>query len=159
MCEVACSSHHFGAVSPAMARIRVAKLEETGIDMAVACLSCAEKPCLDCVTEALRTGDRGEILLDPDLCNACRICADVCPIGAVGFYEDRPLFCDLCSGAPACVAVCPSGALSYREDFSGIPLHAFLPSQGRPGQRRARYAAEQGAPVRAAWKAGARIDS
>ena len=34
MCEVACSSGHFGAVSPALARIRVAKMDETGIDLA-----------------------------------------------------------------------------------------------------------------------------
>ena len=35
MCEVVCSSHHFGAVSPALTRIKVAKLEEIGLDLAV----------------------------------------------------------------------------------------------------------------------------
>ena len=66
MCEVSCSSNHFGAVSPALSRIRVAKLDEIGIDMAVACFSCVEKPCLACPTEALSVGTQGVVLLDPD---------------------------------------------------------------------------------------------
>ena len=71
MCEVACSSFHFGAVSPALSRIRVAKLEETGIDMAIACVNCLEKPCLECPSQALSVSvDRG-ILLESDLCDAC----------------------------------------------------------------------------------------
>lgn len=159
MCEVACSSFHFGAVSPGLARIRVAKLEETGIDMAVACLSCAEKPCLACPTEALSVGARGEILLDRELCNACKTCAAACPIGAVGFHEEQPLFCDLCGGATACVDVCPSRALSYREDFQEVSLKTFLLSQGSPSQKRAHYAQVQGEPLRQSWKNGARVDS
>ena len=59
MCEVACSAGHFGAVSPALARIRVAKLDEIGIDLAIACFSCTEKPCLECPTEALSVGAHG----------------------------------------------------------------------------------------------------
>jgi carbon-monoxide dehydrogenase iron sulfur subunit len=159
MCEVVCSSFHFGSVSPALARIRVAKLEEIGIDMAVACLSFAEKSCLACPTEALSVGTRGEILLDKELCNACKTCAAACPIGAVGFHEAQPLFCDLCGGATACVDVCPSGALSYREDFREVSLKLFLPCQGNPSQKRAHYAQAQGEPLRQSWKEGARVDS
>ncbi|MFQ5749772.1 MAG: 4Fe-4S binding protein, partial [Planctomycetota bacterium] len=84
MCEVACSSFHFGAVSPALSRIRVAKLEEIGLDMAVACLSCEEKPCLECPTEALSLQADGTILLDPEDCTACGVCVEECPVGAVG---------------------------------------------------------------------------
>ncbi|MBZ5497380.1 MAG: 4Fe-4S dicluster domain-containing protein [Acidobacteriia bacterium] len=159
MCEVTCSSFHFGAVSPVLARIRVAKLEETGIDMAVACLSCAEKPCLACPADALSVGAQGEILLDAERCDTCKTCAEACPIGAVGFYEDRPLFCDLCGGAVACVDACPSRALSYLEAYREIPLKAFLLSTGNPNQRRAGYVGAQGEPLRASWKNGARVDS
>jgi len=159
MCEVACSSFHFGAVSPALSRIRVAKLEEIGLDMAVACLSCSEKPCLECPAEALSVGEKGEILLDVGLCDACEVCVEACPIGAVGFYGDQPLFCNLCGGSTSCVSACPSQALSYREDHKEISLAAFLPSKGNPGQKRGQYARVEGEPLRESWRNGVRIDS
>jgi Fe-S-cluster-containing hydrogenase component 2 len=158
-CEVTCSSFHAGAVSPALARIRVAKLEELGLDMAVACASCLEKPCLECPTEALSVGERGEILLDGTLCNACKTCVDACPIGAVGFFDDLPLICDLCGGDISCVKACPSGALSYRADHRDLSLHAFMPSKGNPSERRAQCVRVQGEPIREGWKNGARVDS
>lgn len=158
MCEVACSTHHFGAVSPVMSRIRVAKLEQTGIETAVACLSCTERYCLVCTTDALSVADNGVILLDADLCSACKLCMEACPIGAVGFYDDLPLFCDLCDGATPCVHVCPSGALTDRNGEE-VSLAAFERSEGHEGQRRARFARVQGRPVRESWQSGRRVDS
>ncbi len=157
-CEVTCSSFHFGAVSPALSRIRVAKLEEIGIDMAVACLSCLEKSCLVCPTDALSVGEKGEIILDAELCNACELCIDACRVGAVGFYDGLPLFCDLCEGAILCVSTCPRGALSYREGEE-ISLEAFQQSEGGASQRRALYADVQAEPVREGWQNGVRVDS
>ena len=159
MCEVACSAFHYGAVSPALARIRVAKLEEIGVDMAVACLSCEEKPCLECPTEALSREADGTILLDADLCSACEVCVEACPVGAVGFHDDRPLFCDLCGGETSCVSACPSGALSYREETKEVSLRPFLQFVGRRAERRARYVGVLAKPIRAAWKNGARVDA
>jgi carbon-monoxide dehydrogenase iron sulfur subunit len=158
MCEVACSTFHFGAVSPALARIRVAKLEESGIDLSVACLSCLEKPCLECPTDALSPGLSGEILLDAGLCNACEACVEACPIGAVGFHQDHPLFCDLCGGALSCVAACPSLALTYDEAHRGVSLAAFIPGTGIPAVRRADYARAQAKALRDRWAKGERID-
>lgn len=159
MCEVACSSFHFGAVSPALSRIRVAKLEEIGVDMAVACLSCVEKPCLECPTEALCVGEKGAIHVDVELCTACRECVEACPVGAIGFDDDRPLFCDLCEGATSCVNACPSGALSYREEHTQVSLDAFLQSQGHPNWKRSQYVEVQAEPIREGWKNGVRVDS
>ena len=65
-CEVACAEFHFGAVSPTLSRIRVAKLESIGIDMSVACVSCIEKSCLICPRDALSSAEDGTILLDAD---------------------------------------------------------------------------------------------
>ncbi len=157
MCEVACSSHHFGAVSPGLARIRVAKLEELGIDLAVVCVSCAGKTCLACPTGALAVGTRGIIVLDTDLCNACETCVDSCPIGAIGFHEGLPLICDLCEGDPACVHVCPSRSLSFREDYREVPLDGHTPTGVKSSQKRAGLALAQGAPLRARWKNGERL--
>ena len=159
MCEVACSTRHFGAVSPAMARIRVAKLEESGIDLAITCVSCVEKFCLTCPSDALVTGARGEIRVDPESCNACLTCVEACPIGAAGFYGGQPLFCDLCGGEPACVIACPTAALSCRDDYLDTPLRAFSGFRGSSSQKRARFAQAQGEPVRSGWKEGRRIDS
>lgn len=159
MCEVACSSYHFGAVLPALSRIRVAKLEEVGIESAVVCLSCLEKPCLDCPNEALSAGRNGQILLDIQLCSGCRECVEACPIGAAGFHDDQPLFCDLCSGEISCVHVCPTAALSYREEYKDISLGFFMPSEGNGAQRRTRYVDVQGEAVRERWRKGARVDS
>jgi carbon-monoxide dehydrogenase iron sulfur subunit len=159
MCEVVCSSFHFEAVSPALARVRVAKLEEVGLDMAVACLSCLEKPCLQCPTHALTVSDKGVILLDAELCSGCKVCADACPIGAVGLYRDQPIFCDLCGGAISCVHACPSRSLSYSDECRDTSLEAFLASEGNPSQKRARFVEEQGKPLREIWKKGGRVDS
>jgi carbon-monoxide dehydrogenase iron sulfur subunit len=159
ICEVACSLAHFGAVSPALSRIRVAKLEETGIDFAVACVSCAEKPCLHCPNEALSVGSRGQILLESEACNGCGTCVDACPIGAVGFRDGLPLFCDLCGGEPACVPACPNRALTAPEEAGAISLAACLDVSGGAAERRARYAHTRGEAMRAGWIAGRRVDS
>ena len=158
MCEVTCASFHFGAVSPALSRIRVAKLEETGIEAAVLCSSCLEKPCLDCPSQALSVDPKGPIVVDVQLCNGCRICVDACPIGAAGFYNDQPLFCDLCGGEVSCVGICPSSALFYREEYRDVSLRRFEPSEGNAAQRRTKCVRLQGEAVRKRWEQGARVD-
>ena len=156
MCEVVCGDFHFMAVSPALSRIRVAKIEETGIDVAIACVGCAEKPCLECPTEALSVGYRGEICLDEDLCTGCAECVSACPIGAIGFHDDQPLFCDLCEGTPTCVMICPTEALLVEEDLKPS-LSEFLEFEGTPAQRRVNYARIQAKPIREKWLAGWRL--
>lgn len=127
--------------------------------MAVACLSCEEKPCLECPTQALSVGEHGEILLVRDQCSGCRECAENCPVGAVGFHDDLPLFCDLCDGTTSCVSTCPSGALSYRDDGQEESLEDFLYARGGRNEKRARPVMVQAEPIRQAWKSGQRIDS
>jgi len=157
MCEVICASVHFGAVSPGLSRIRVAKLEETGVETAVSCVSCRERPCLECPTGALSVGDCGQIAIEEALCGGCRECVEACPIGAVGFYGNLPLFCDLCEGASSCVTVCPSGALSFRPEYRDISLESFSQSEGNPAQKRAAYTRILGEPMRESWRNGARV--
>jgi Fe-S-cluster-containing hydrogenase component 2 len=133
-------------------------MDEIGIDLAIACFSCNEKPCLECPTEALSVGARGEIVLDPDYCDACGLCAEACPVGAVGFYDQEPLFCDLCDGSPSCVAVCPSEALSCQAGKE-MSLAPFLEMEGSPAQKRVHFATIMAEPLREAWAEGRRVDS
>jgi Fe-S-cluster-containing hydrogenase component 2 len=154
---VACSVEHFGAVSPALSRIRVAKLEETGIDLAIACAGCVERFCLECPSDALSIGSRGEMRLDSGMCNSCGICADACPIGAVGFHEGQPLICDLCGGRVVCIAACPNHALSVCENVA-VTLEEFRAFQGNAAERRALHAQARGRWLRESWRKGMRVD-
>lgn len=158
MCEVTCSDGHFGGVSPVLSRIRVAKLEAIGIDMAISCLGCQEQPCLECVTGALSVGTMGQIVVDSDGCNGCGECVEACPVGAIGFHDDEPLFCDLCEGTPSCVATCPTGALTDERD-ERVSLAPFMKAVGNPAQKRAQYAKVMANPIRKAWESGRRVDS
>jgi len=156
MCEVACADFHYTAISPKLARIRVAKIEDIGIDVAIACVGCAEKPCLDCPTEALSVQASGEIVVDKDLCTGCMECVNACPIGAVGFHDDHPLFCDLCGITPACTMICPTEALVF-EKKEQPSLEEFLEIEGSPSQKRVHYANVQAEPIRKKWMEGWRL--
>ena len=156
MCEVACSDFHFGAVSPVLSRIRVGKIEEIGIDLAITCVGCAEKPCLECPTDALAVGEHGQICLDEDACTGCEECVGACPIGAIGYFEDSPLFCDLCGGTPTCIDVCPTEALVLDKEQEPS-LAEFLEFEGTPTQRRVNYTKVKSEPVREKWLAGWRL--
>jgi len=154
---VACADFHYSAVSPVLSRIRVAKLESIGIDMSITCVSCVEKSCLICPVDALTVADDGTIAVDTDDCDGCEVCVDACPIGAVGFHDETPLFCDLCEGELSCVKACPSAALSFRET-GGVSLQAWQNAAGNPATKRAAYALAMGEEVRREWLAGRRVD-
>jgi len=58
----------------------------------------------------------GEIELDPDRCNGCRACSEICPVGVYGELdsEKKITFLDrkACFACSACVMQCPEDALS-----------------------------------------------
>ncbi|NLB88946.1 MAG: 4Fe-4S binding protein [Syntrophomonadaceae bacterium] len=50
-----------------------------------------------------------------ELCSACGLCADVCPVEAIsqiGVYEINP---ELCTSCGLCEEDCPSNAISFEE--------------------------------------------
>ena len=62
---------------------------------------------------------RGYPELRPDKCPpGCRICADVCPHGAIttGTGQDLSLDMGKCLFCPECAAACPHGAVSFSRD-------------------------------------------
>ncbi|NOX45250.1 MAG: CoB--CoM heterodisulfide reductase iron-sulfur subunit A family protein [Caldiserica bacterium] len=52
--------------------------------------------------------------VDGELCSGCKVCAPLCPYGAIEVGETAQVNELLCEGCGTCVAACPSGALSLR---------------------------------------------
>jgi Fe-S-cluster-containing hydrogenase component 2 len=134
-----------------VARIKVVKLEETGIDFPVSCLACEERHCTDCPQSAMTIGPLGEIVIDADSCIGCGTCEELCPIGAIEMHEDFPYVCDLCRGDPRCVKACTMGALTFspgKKDEVSLKAHDKDLS---PEEKRVRFAVSSMEPFREKW--------
>ena len=90
------------------------------------CRHCNPAPCeMACITRAIfRHEDTGIVLINPDRCINCGMCAMACPFGVIRYhiYADRRMSahkCDQCIArqkegkVPACVEACKVGALIY----------------------------------------------
>ncbi len=53
--------------------------------------------------------------VDPEKCDACGVCQDVCPDGAISVDQTAQVDRERCTGCGRCVAECPQGALSLRK--------------------------------------------
>jgi NAD-dependent dihydropyrimidine dehydrogenase PreA subunit len=63
------------------------------------------------------------VAIDSDLCNACGVCADVCPFESLKVNGCVTLDWDKCMGCGVCVDQCATGALTLvREERKGMPL-------------------------------------
>jgi Fe-S-cluster-containing dehydrogenase component len=90
------------------------------------CLHCADAPCVTvCPTGAShKRVEDGIVLLDPDTCIGCGLCAWACPYGACTLDRSAGVMrkCTLCADriddqglpqaerVPVCVTACPTGA-------------------------------------------------
>ncbi|MGE5483822.1 MAG: 4Fe-4S dicluster domain-containing protein [Ignavibacteriales bacterium] len=121
-CEMACSVAHEGKFGTSLSRIRVAKLETSGIDAPVVCRQCSNAPCAKvCPVGAISVSQNtGAKTVDPVLCIGCGACVEACPFGAMSLHPEdgRAIVCDLCDGNPRCVERCPLDALRYEDALS-----------------------------------------
>ena len=123
--------------------------EAGGVMVASACMHCVDPVCkIGCPTGAIhREGAGGQVVINPDTCIGCGLCAQSCPYGTiqmVALHDDeglpivtketgapvrRATKCDLCidqPGGPACVSACPHDAL-IRADMRQVDaLTAWL---------------------------------
>jgi carbon-monoxide dehydrogenase iron sulfur subunit len=139
-CEFACAVEHSANRDPISAvfesirprsRIHVMPGSTGDTSFPNRCRHCNPAPCEHvCPTGAI-TRDAGHdlVLVAPQRCIACAMCAMVCPFDAITFYEQgdgmparaAALKCDGCvdrvtaGDEPACVAACKTGALVFGE--------------------------------------------
>ena len=136
-CEIACAiqqhpSHSLYALvgdKKTQVNVRVLGVEHEAFP--VSCRHCDPAMCLDaCPSGAIsRDPKTSAVVLNPDICKACAMCAMVCPFDAVSFKQTHrarygrtvAYKCDLCHERlqeglnPACVDACHSNALVFKE--------------------------------------------
>jgi Fe-S-cluster-containing dehydrogenase component len=120
ICEFACSTHHFGEISPTKSRIKVHIVSRDFFFFPNVCQQCGKAPCVAaCPEQDALTFNKttGAIEVNADACIGCRKCLGACPFGAMNFDPQTQLAdkCDLCGGAPQCVSNCYYGALEFKE--------------------------------------------
>lgn len=92
------------------------------------CRHCDPAPCESaCITKAVyRESKTNIVLINPDKCINCGMCAMACPFGVIRYhvYPNRKIAahkCDQCilrqseGDEPACVSACKVGALSFED--------------------------------------------
>jgi Fe-S-cluster-containing dehydrogenase component len=134
-CELACTEFNDGRAQPSLARIKIARALNFGLEgptggshmqgiwgnglvVQGVCRQCPHPvPCATaCPQDAITADpDTGARVVDPNACVGCRLCQQACPWGMISFDEDRQQAskCFLCHGKPKCVEACPAAALRY----------------------------------------------
>lgn len=153
-CETHCSFYHSGKTGHMGARIKVEKIEISGIDLPIVCQQCKEHYCTRCPQNAISITDRGSVEVSPTLCDLCGSCERLCPIGAIEIYNEIPHVCDLCGGNPRCVQACEMDAISFdphlKQTISLAPFKQKTKKM-RPDLKRYAYAQLASETIRANW--------
>jgi len=117
-CMLACSFAKTGGYNPRQSRIRLLKLEESGVDAPMVCQQCENARCIEaCPVQAISRSEAGIVVINETICTGCGTCMTACPCGAIGAVEGmnkigrRVLKCDLCGGKPSCVPWCETHAI------------------------------------------------
>jgi carbon-monoxide dehydrogenase iron sulfur subunit len=119
ICELACSATKEGRFQPSLARLKIVKYDDLGIDVPNVCGPCETAPCVDvCPVYAMRMDPISKMtFLDEDKCILCKSCVGACVNGVIllDTVTMRIIKCDHCDGDPQCAKVCPTGAITYGE--------------------------------------------
>ena len=61
-----------------------------------------------------RSARLGELVIDHDTCDGCRLCIPACPVDALTFADELICDRDVCVRCFCCAEICPTGALGKR---------------------------------------------
>jgi carbon-monoxide dehydrogenase iron sulfur subunit len=117
ICELACSAKHEGKFQPSLARLKIIKYDDLGVDIPNVCGPCETAPCVDiCPVYAIRRDPISKMtFLVEEKCILCKSCVGACVNGVILLDNERMriIKCDHCGGDPECAKVCPTGAIVY----------------------------------------------
>jgi tetrathionate reductase subunit B len=118
------------------------------------CHHCDDAPCIaSCKVAAIYKRDDGIVIIDPDKCTGCKLCADACPHTAI-FFNEHLNIAQKCTGCshlrdndpdewpvPRCVDQCPTDALRFgeEEEFADFIKDAELINPGAGTKSRVYY--------------------
>jgi formate dehydrogenase iron-sulfur subunit len=86
------------------------------------CKHCTNAGCMEaCPTGAIVRNEKGDVFVQPDICNGCGYCVPSCPFGVVAIQEQSGLAekCTLCYDRqkdgiePACAKACPTDSITF----------------------------------------------
>ena len=117
-CVAACAMKRTGLDNPALSCIQIVSDPHfKDFYLPVICLQCTDPPCMKvCPNDTIyRDSSLNRVMIKGHHCIGCKMCYAVCPIGAMGFDEERGFAfkCDLCGGDPECVRLCEPKALVF----------------------------------------------
>lgn len=116
-CEMACSLKSEHMCNSELARIKVMKWEELGLDVPMVCHQCKNPPCEAVCPKAATHRDEqtDAMVIDYDRCIGCQLCMLACPFGAINVdpFDGKVTKCNLCGGDPICVKFCETEAIRY----------------------------------------------
>lgn len=128
-CEIACAIEHSisknlyaALIEKPKPKPRITVLPVSNFTVPMRCQHCKDAPCMAvCPTQAIQRTDEEFVILNPEKCIGCLMCALACPFGHPRYEKEYKtvIKCDFCidrireGREPACVEACPTEALKF----------------------------------------------
>mgnify|MGYP005859928775 CR=1 FL=1 len=116
-CMTTCSMVNELYASLSGSRVQVELSPFEGEHKIVICKQCTKAFCAEaCPENAISRHPDGYLVVDYELCTACKACIEACPFDAMFWnpISEKVIKCEMCGGNPQCVEACPTGTLTVQ---------------------------------------------